>query len=163
MLFRSPRVLELLSMLTWWAFPVDEWAALGFLRAPWVDVPPATLDSWKKNSGSFEPFWESDHPVARCLAPHRSSAIRPGELLALLIEDAGLEAELSELSQSLLSLWHRCEKLSLQGCDFVEAVRRLQDSIRGGGREKEVPPPANRGVLPILTVHASKEIGRAHV
>ncbi len=73
----------------------------------------------------------------------------------LLSSGLGDEAE-QELGQSLLSLWVRCERLSLEGCDFQEVVRRLNDAVEKGRREKEVPPPANRGVLPILTVHASK-------
>ncbi len=154
--WQDPRVSELLSLLSWWAFPVDEWAALGFLTAPWVGVAVAQLDDWKRGQGSFEPFWNSRHPVAVALGPLRSRPVRPGELLLQLIESPTLESEMSELSQSLLALWYRCEQLSLLGCDFQEVVRRLIDAVENGRREKEVPPPANRGVLPILTVHASK-------
>jgi ATP-dependent exoDNAse (exonuclease V) beta subunit len=154
--WQDPRVAELLALLTWWAFPVDEWAALGFLSAPWVGVAAAELDSWKRGNGSFEPFWNSAHPIAGTLKSFRSRPARPGELLLALLEDPVLESQLSELSQSLLALWYRCEQLSLQGCDFLEVVRRLNDAVEKGRREKEVPPPANRGVLPILTIHASK-------
>jgi ATP-dependent exoDNAse (exonuclease V) beta subunit len=154
--WQDPRVSELLSLLTWWAFPVDEWAALGFLTAPWVGVPASELDDWKRAQGAFEPFWDSSHPIASALRPLRPRQVRPGELLLALLENSELESRLSELSQSLLALWHRCEQLSLQGCDFQEVVRRLNDAVENGRREKEVPPPANRGVLPILTVHASK-------
>jgi ATP-dependent helicase/nuclease subunit A len=154
--WQDPRVSELLSLLSWWAFPVDEWAALGFLTAPWVEVPATQLDDWKRGQGSFEPFWNSDHPIAAALRSLRARPVRPGELLLQLLEHPELESNLSELSQSLLALWYRCEQLSLQGCDFQEVVRRLNDAVENGRREKEVPPPANRGVLPILTVHASK-------
>ncbi|NDD91712.1 hypothetical protein EBZ37_06470 [bacterium] len=154
--WQDPRVLELLSLLTWWVFPVDEWAALGFLTAPWMQIPTAQLDGWKKKQGNFEAFWLSDHPISNALRPLRGRAVRPGEILSSLLEDPQLETYLSELSQSLLALWYRCEQLSIQGADSHEVVRRLNETIRNGKREKEVPPPNNRGVLPILTVHASK-------
>ncbi|MBU6375488.1 MAG: UvrD-helicase domain-containing protein, partial [Bdellovibrionales bacterium] len=154
--WKDPRVLELLSLLKWWWFPADEWAALGFLTAPWVQVPNEQLDLWKSRDASFEAFWDSDHPIARHLGSWRSKSLRPGELLASLLETPGLENSIGELSQSLLSLWYRCEQLSFQGSDFGDVVRRLHEANENGKREKEVPPPSNRGVLPILTVHASK-------
>lgn len=157
--WNDPRVLELVSLLKWWAHPGDEQAALTFLRAPWVGVGDGQLDGWLRGvsaEGRLDVFWQGEHPVARVLGRFRGRAARPAELLLALFSDPVTESLCRGLAQSLLGLVHRLDELSLQGLEFALVVSRIQSTIDSNKREKEVPPPVNRGVLPVLTIHASK-------
>ncbi len=161
----DPRVLECVALISWWAAPADELSALTFLRAPWVRVEDSEIDRWMALERDLLQFWKSDHPVARCLAPLREgTSVRPAEILQRLLSTSGEVAELTApLRQSILALVHRFEELSITGYSFFEASMRVRELCQQGRREKEVPPPRNRGVLPILTIHASKGLEFDHV
>ncbi len=152
----DPRVQELVSMLRWWCFPGDEMAAVAFLRSPWMGVSDQQIDEWKQHPASLQEFWSSQHPVARLLSPMRRAQVRPAQLITHMCGDPVVGAILEPLLHSAMALGHRLEELSLQGMGFFSVVQRVRESMEAGKREKEVPPPRNRGVLPILTIHASK-------
>ncbi len=162
----DPRVRELVSMLRWWAYPADEMAGLAFLRAPWVAVDDGQLDRWLGSAQRLEAFWSSDHPIARVLVPQRvagAAPVRPAELLVQLLSSGELEERVASLRQSALALIHRLEELSAGGRNFGEVLGTLQEFLEEGKRDKDVPPPKNRGVLPVLTIHASKGLEFDHV
>lgn len=155
--WEDPRVRELVSFLNAWDNPANSLSAAIFLRAPWLGVSDQTLDESKGRL--LESFFESAHPVALRLAAYRGKTVRPGELLLALLGD---ELE-QELGAPLLGLWHRVEELSSQGLDFHAVVTQLQDSLKKSRRERDVPPPRNRGLLSVLTLHASKGLEFPHV
>jgi ATP-dependent exoDNAse (exonuclease V) beta subunit len=53
-------------------------------------------------------------------------------------------------------LWHKCEELSRQGRRFHEIVQTLAQSVEDSKIEREIPAPAEKGMLRIMTVHGSK-------
>jgi hypothetical protein len=119
------------------------------------------LDSWNRKDPTFAaPFFGSDHPLARALAPLRSRLVRPSELLMELLISDEIEAE---LGAPLLGLWHRAEELSSRGLSFHEVVMELARSMDEKRRERDVPPPRNLGQLVVLTVHGSKGLEFPHV
>ena len=162
--WEDPRTRELVAFLKWWDNPANALSGAIFLRAPWVAIPDENLDKWIGEDPSFvKPFFASKHPLAHALAPHRGKVIRPGELLmALLDHDEGESLE-AELGATLLGLWHRVEELSSRGLDFNSVIVELARATEERRREREVPPPRNRGQLCILTMHGSKGLEFPHV
>ncbi len=160
----DPRVREMVALLRWWSQPLHRRSAAVFLRAPWVAMPDATLDAWFRTEGSlWQKFLEQEHGIAVALAPLRSRTVRPGEVLeALLSADPSGIIE-GEIGSAWLGLWHRCEELSRDGYSFEEVVAELSHACDEGRREREVPPPANRGQLIVLTLHGSKGLEFDHV
>jgi ATP-dependent helicase/nuclease subunit A len=160
----DPRVREMVALLRWWDQPLNRQSAAVFLRAPWVAVPDATLDEWFRNEG---PIWDrfeaSLHPIARALAPLRGRLVRPAELLRAMLSADAEGAMEAELDSAWLGLWHRCEELSRRGASFHEAVQEISRALEEERRERDVPPPANRGQLRVLTVHGSKGLEFDHV
>ncbi|MGZ3696975.1 MAG: PD-(D/E)XK nuclease family protein, partial [Bdellovibrionota bacterium] len=92
--------------------------------------------------------------------PFRDKVVRPGELLLALLTDEKVE---EELGHACLGLWHRAEELSSRGMDFHAVVKELAESKTELARDREVPPPRNRGQLSVLTLHGSKGLEFPHV
>ncbi len=164
--WKDPRIVELLALLRWWAHPADEVAGVSFMRAPWVGVSDHELDAWLSSPGRLHQFWDSENPVALALASFRDAAaapIRPAQLIERLLAVPELAGALATLRPSALSLMHRLEELSQAGLCFGEVIASVREGLEGGRRDKDVPPPRNRGVLPVLTIHASKGLEFDHV
>jgi ATP-dependent exoDNAse (exonuclease V) beta subunit len=159
--WEDPRTRELVAFLKWWDNPANSLSGAVFLRAPWAGVSDQDLDRWQASDPTWlEPFFESAHPLARALTAYRDRVVRPGELLmSLLIAD---KSE-NELGATLLGLWHRVEDLSSRGLDFRAVVNELSLATEERRREREVPPPRNRGQLSVLTMHGSKGLEFPHV
>ncbi len=159
--YADPRVQELISFLRGWLSSKNTLSQAAFLRSPWVGVPDQTLVDWnvKKKDSYYQHFFESwSHPIADALrewylSPARVGGVRPGELLAKLLE---IEALDEELVMPLLSLWHKSEDLSGEGRRFEEVIQYFSDAVEDEKIEKEVPTPAASGMVRVMTVHSSK-------
>ncbi len=154
--WKDPRVVEAVALLGWWGNPSDSFSGAVCLRAPWIGVPDREIDAWlRRDPRLWDAFRESGHPVSKLLDPCRGRPCRPGELLLALLEEPAIEAG---MGVQLLGLWHRCEELSRSGMGYRETVRRLRRSVaeEEGRRDKDVPPPRNRGRLRVMTIHAAK-------
>ncbi len=159
--WEDARVREMTAFLKWWDNPGNTLSGAVFLRAPWVGIADSMLDEWVRQDPTFvEPFIASEHPLAKRLAPLRNKVVRPGELLLALLVDERME---DELGAPLLGLWHRVEELSSRGLDFHSVVTELGHALEESRRERDVPPPRNRGQLSVLTLHASKGLEFPHV
>jgi ATP-dependent exoDNAse (exonuclease V) beta subunit len=159
--WEDARVREMTAFLKWWDNPGNSLSGAVFMRSPWVATPDVTLDEWLRNDPTLVgPFFESQHPIAKSLAPLRSKVCRPGELLLSLLVDEKTE---DELGAPLLGLWHRVEELSSRGLDFHSVVTELGHALEESRRERDVPPPRNKGQLSVLTMHASKGLEFPHV
>ncbi len=162
--YGDPRVREVVALLRWWEQPLHRKSAAVFFRAPWVGVDEKLLDEWFRTDGSlWEKFAASGHALAQVLAPFRERAVRPAELLQAVLGSDTSGALEGELDAAWLGLWHRCEELSRQGASFHEAVLDLSHACEEDRRERDVPPPANRGQLRVLTVHGAKGLEFDHV
>ena len=154
LLWTDPRAREVASLLRFWIFPQDEMHGLAALRAPWIAISDAQIDVWKAAGGSlWRGFIESESPVARLFRESVNARMRPGEILALLLDDDALAETLGTV---LLSLWHQCEELSSRGHSSVEVVGELLQRMEQEARERGVPPPEALGQLRVLTVHGAK-------
>ncbi len=163
LLWNDPRARELACLLRWWANPANEIAGIAFLRAPWIGIPEAELEAWRKTDpGMLHAFLRSNHPAARILRPLRlfPGRVRPGELFLKLLELPGVE---DELGVAVLALWHRAEELSEEGLDFQRVADRIFAACDEDRRERAVPPPKNAGQLRVMTVHGSKGLEFPHV
>jgi ATP-dependent exoDNAse (exonuclease V) beta subunit len=155
--YEDPRVLEAIAFLKGWLSTENTIAQATALRSPWIGVPDAWL--LEKKGSYFKHFFEEfQHPVAMALrdfylAPGRTSTIRPGQILAELLKVDGLD---EELYTPLVSLWHKVEEWSRQGLRFEAVVRQLTDAVESGKIEKEIPSPAEKGMVRVMTVHGSK-------
>ena len=131
------------------------------LRSPWIGVPDDELLRWNEAQRDhyFETFFRtSSHPVALALKDAylgrgRVTQFRPGQLLEALLK---VETFDEELYMPLVALWHKAETLSSQGRRFEEVVQYFSEAIENEKIEKEVPAPAEKGMVRILTVHSSK-------
>ncbi len=160
--FEDSRVKEAIALLKGWLSPGNLLSQVTALRSPWIGVPDEVLHRWSQargDSGYFDLFFkESDHPVALALreaytGSDRISRMRPGEILARLLEVEALD---EQMVQPLCSLWHKCEEWSRQGRRFHEIVQALAKAVEEVKIEREVPAPAEKGMLRIMTVHGSK-------
>ena len=159
--YSDPRIQELISFLRGWVSSKNSLSQAAFLRSPWVAVPDQTLLNWNNESKDhyFEHFFEKyTHPIAEALRsfylnPHRSSAVRPGELLEKLLQIESID---EELILPLVSLWHKSEALSSEGRRFEEIVHYFSEALENEKIEKEIPAPASQGMVRVLTVHSSK-------
>ena len=159
--YSDPRVQEIVAFLRGWMSPKNSISQAAALRSPWIGVKDHELMSWaeKGKDQYFTQFFEtSSHPVALALKNfylgfERTSQVRPGELLAILLKTEGLD---EELYQPLVALWHKAEDLSRQGRRFSEVVQYFSRAIEDGKIEKEVPAPTERGMVRVMTVHSSK-------
>lgn len=159
--WEDARVREMTAFLKWWDNPGNSLSGAVFMRAPWVGIPDTALDEWVRQDPTLEgPFFASQHPIALKLAPFRKKIARPGELLLALLVDEKTE---DELGAPLLGLWHRVEELSSRGLDFHSVVTELGHALEESRRERDVPPPRNKGQLSVLTLHASKGLEFPHV
>ena len=155
--YEDPRVLEAIAFLKGWLSTENTISQVTALRSPWIGVS----DEWllKSKGAYFKNFFESvDHPVARALrdfylSSGRTSHIRPGQILSELLKVEGLE---EEFYTPLVALWHKVEEWSRQGLRFEAVVRQLTDAVESGKIEKEVPSPAEKGMVRVMTVHGSK-------
>jgi ATP-dependent exoDNAse (exonuclease V) beta subunit len=131
------------------------------LRAPWIGVSDPTLLKWSETPAQsyFEHFFaESSHPLAIALkcyfeSTKHASELRPGQILQACL---GVETLDEELYLPLVSLWHKSEGLSAQGQRFEEIVQYFSNAIESEKIEKDIPAPAERGMIRVLTVHSSK-------
>ena len=159
--YEDPRVQELVAFLRGWISGKNTLSQVTALRAPWIGVSDEWLYTVGRASdlGYFHPFFESsDHPIARglrdlYLSKDRTSFIRPGQILSTLLQIDGLD---ETLYGSIAMLWHQCEELSRQGRRFEEVVRTFTDAIENEKIEKEIPAPAERGMVRVMTIHGSK-------
>ncbi len=159
--YEDPRVIEMAALLRGWVSSKNGISQATALRSPWIGV----TDEWlyecarSRTDGYFTKFFESSgHPVARTLgdlylSPGRRMRIRPGEILSRLLQMPELE---EELYMSMVTLWHKCEEWSRNGQRFEEVVRTLSHAIESSKMEKEIPAPAAKGMVRVMTVHASK-------
>jgi len=150
--YADPRVRELVAFLKGWVSPKNTLSQVAALRAPWIEVSDADLMRWKDRY--FECFFaESDHPVAQVLRRDftQNTPLRPGEILEKLWDVLD-----PEMDVPLVSLWHKAESLSSQGRRFEDVVQTFVQAIDENRIEKEVPPPAQKGVVRLMTVHGSK-------
>jgi ATP-dependent helicase/nuclease subunit A len=168
--WEDPRVRELVSFLKWWAYPENTYSAAVFFRAPWVGVPDLELDQWfgKKVQDPREYFFSEKHlnaattsgALARELSLFRGKIVRPSELLLKLLVTSEIE---DEIGAQLLGLWHRVEEFSSTGLAFHEVVTEISRAVEESRREREVAPPRNEGLLPVLTFHGAKGLEFKHV
>jgi len=150
--YADPRVRELVAFLKGWTSSKNTLSQVAALRAPWIGVSDDDLMRWKDRY--FECFFaESDHPVAQVLRQDfvQNTPLRPGEILEKLWDVLDLEMDMP-----LVSLWHKAESLSSQGRRFEDVVQTFSQAIEENRIEKEVPPPAQKGVVRLMTVHGSK-------
>jgi ATP-dependent helicase/nuclease subunit A len=153
--YSDPRVLELVAFLKGWCSPNHTQSQVTALRAPWIGIADQQLLDWKEK-GYFDSFFkESDHPIAVALkdAFLRRHPLRPGEILERIwdaIEEGG------EMELPIATLWQKVEELSAKGNRFEEVVNELVKAIDEDRIEKDIPPPAEKGMVRIMTVHASK-------
>jgi ATP-dependent helicase/nuclease subunit A len=163
LLWNDPRARELACFLRWWANPANEIAGFAFLRAPWIGVPEAEIEAWRKTDPAMlHAFLRSNHPAARLLRPLKLAPgrIRPGELFLRLLELPEIE---DELGVALLALWHRAEALTEEGLDFQRVADRIFGACDEDRRERAIPPPKNAGQLRVMTIHGSKGLEFSHV
>lgn len=162
--WEEPRVREMVAFLKWWVQPKNVLSGVTFLRSPWASVSDEVLDEWVRSGALRERFLQSDHPLARALSgfltPSGVLMGRPGEWLQALLVSPEIEAE---LGVAYLGLWHRVEDLSARGFTALEVLRELSLALEEQRREKEVPPPQQVGVLPVMTIHGAKGLEFKHV
>ncbi len=159
--YEDPRVGELVAFLKGWISTQNTLSQAAALRSPWIGMSDDWLYTTGRSceQGLFHAFFEStEHPVARALRPlylsrERVASLRPGQVLARLLE---LDALREELYTPMAMLWHKCEELSRQGRHFEEVVGALSDAIENEKIEKEIPAPAERGMVRVMTIHGSK-------
>lgn len=157
----DPRTRELVAFLKWWEQPAHSLSGAIFFRAPWMGVPDELLDLWRSEDPTWvKPFFSSELPMAKALAPFRERGSRPGELLMALLINRQVE---EELGAALLGLWHRVEELSSRGLDFRAVVTEINLACEEKRRDPDVPPPRNQGQLSVLTIHGSKGLEFPHV
>ncbi len=152
--YADPRVRELVAFLKGWCSPNHTLSQATALRSPWIKVSDPELLEWKDDFyGSF--FQKSTHPIAIALKDSYLSRIplRPGEVLEKIWDS--LEVG-SEMELPIASLWQKVEEFSSRGSRFEEVVQELVKAIDGDKIEKEIPTPAEKGMLRIMTIHASK-------
>jgi ATP-dependent exoDNAse (exonuclease V) beta subunit len=150
--YSDPRVQELVAFLKGWLSPKNALSQVAALRSPWIGVDDATLLSWKDHY--FERFFaDSPHIIARTLKDWflNHTPVRPGQILEKLWDVID-----PELYTPLVALWHKAEALSSQGQRFEEVVMYFSHAIEDDKIEKEIPPPAQKGVVRLMTVHGSK-------
>ena len=158
--YEDPRVREAVALLRGWCSPGNAISQVTALRAPWIGV----ADSWLLETATqgreyFERFFEeSPHPIARALAPmylggQRLTCLRPGQVLSELLQLKDLD---EEVYFAWVSLWHKAEELSRQGLRFEAVVAQLAEAIENEKIEKEVPAPAEQGMVRVMTIHGSK-------
>jgi ATP-dependent exoDNAse (exonuclease V) beta subunit len=152
--YSDPRIRELVAFLKGWCSPNHSLSQATALRSPWIKISDPELLEWKDDLfHSF--FTRSTHPIALALQNAYSSRmpLRPGEVLEKIWDalPAGSEMELS-----IATLWQKVEEFSTRGLRFEEVVHELVRAIDEDKIEKEVPPPAESGMVRIMTVHASK-------
>lgn len=159
--YADARVQEIVALLRGWVSPKNTLSQVAALRAPWIGVDDRKLYEWSKlpHLSYFEQFFaESHHPLSLALKPlfedpMRSTRYRPGQILEVCLATEGLD---EELYLPLVSLWHKAESLSSQGQRFEEIVQYFSNAIETGKIEKDIPAPAERGMVRILTIHSSK-------
>jgi len=152
--YADPRVQELVAFLKGWCSPNHTLSQATALRAPWIGVKDTDLLNWKDDF--FTSFFKlSSHPIALSLKEDYLSRIplRPGEVLEKIWDSLD---EGSEMELSIATLWQKVEELSSRGQRFEEVVSALVKAIDEEKIEKEIPPPAEKGMLRIMTIHASK-------
>lgn len=163
LLWNDPRPRELACLLRWWANPANEISGIAFLRSPWIGVPEAEIEEWRRTDpGMLHSFLRSNRPAAHLLRPLRlyPGRIRPGEIFLKLLELPEVE---EELGVAVLALWHRAEELTEEGLDFQRVAERIFAACDEDRRERAVPPPKNAGQLRVMTVHGSKGLEFPHV
>ena len=159
--WEDPRIRELVALLRWWDQPAHRLSGAVFLRAPWMGNTDETLDAWNQRDPTWaEPFFASEHPVAKLLLPLRRRSVRPGEVLLQLLEIPSIEAE---LAAPLLSLWHRAEDASARGQHFSQVVAQMSLAIEHSHRALSLPAPRQLGQLSVLTFHGAKGLEFEHV
>jgi len=152
--YSDPRVQECVALLRGWISPKNTLSQVTFLRAPWIGISDPTLFRWK-DSYFTRFFEESSHPIALALKPYFSPKlhVRPGQILEACLACDDLS---EELYLPLVSLWHKAEDLSRQGRRFEEIVQYFSKAIEDEKIEKDIPAPAERGMVRVLTVHSAK-------
>jgi ATP-dependent exoDNAse (exonuclease V) beta subunit len=159
--YSDPRVQELNAFLRGWISSKNTLSQAAALRSPWIGVSDPTLLKWSEQPAQsyFDHFFaESVHPLALALKPYfesskQSSQLRPGQILEACL---GIDTLDEELYLPLVSLWHKSESLSAQGQRFEEIVQYFSSAIESEKIEKDIPAPAERGMIRVLTVHSSK-------
>jgi ATP-dependent exoDNAse (exonuclease V) beta subunit len=159
--YSDPRVQELVALLRGWISPKNTLSQVAALRSPWMGVRDIQLNDWSKTpeSSYFDRYFaENTKPLARALKPLfddplRTARFRPGQILEACLAAEGLD---EELYLPLVSLWHKAEGLSSQGQRFEEIVQYFSNAIETEKMEKDIPAPAERGMVRVLTVHSSK-------
>ncbi len=159
--YSDVRVQELISFLRGWISPKNTLSQVAALRAPWIGLTDAELLQIQETEKDvyFETFFKtSPHSVAIALRDDylsfdRVTRLRPGEVLEKLIK-------IDQFDESfylpLVTLWHKAEELSGQGRRFEEVVQYFSEAMETEKIEKEIPAPAERGMVRLLTVHSSK-------
>lgn len=152
--YSDPRVRELIAFLKGWSSPNQALSQVTALRAPWIQVRDHELLEWKDDFfGSF--FSRSSHPIALELKEQyfSRSPLRPGEVLEKIWDALPVG---SEMELAIATLWQKVEEYSMRGLRFEEVVHELVRAVEEDKIEKEVPPPAESGMVRIMTIHASK-------
>jgi ATP-dependent helicase/nuclease subunit A len=153
--YSDPRVLELVAFLKGWCSPNHLQSQVTALRAPWIGITDQQLVDWK-SQGFFQSFFsQSNHPIALALKQDylNKAPLRPGEVLEKIwssVEEGG------EMELPIATLWQKVEELTARGNRFEPVVVELLKAIEEDRIEKEIPPPAEKGMVRIMTVHASK-------
>lgn len=148
--YEDPKVQEIVCFLKSFTGPQQRYSQWVVLRSPWVNAKEKNYEDFFKNT---------EHPYAGAFSGafqtliSQKNQIRPAQALEVLMD---LLPETSEMSMPLLKLWHLCEELSASGLRYDEVVEELEDYIEKKAMEKEVPPPLLQGVIPVLSIHASK-------
>jgi ATP-dependent exoDNAse (exonuclease V) beta subunit len=159
--YADPRVIEIVAFLRGWISPKNTLSQVAALRAPWIQVTDPKLFEWSKTQeiSYFERFFaESLHPLAQKLKPffqnkNRATYFRPGQILEVALSVDALD---DELYLPLVSLWHKSEKLSTQGQRFEDIVQYFSSAIESEKIEKDIPAPAESGMVRVLTIHSAK-------